>query len=145
MDTNNSGIQIRAWIAIGAMDVESIFDRLDQRILECPPFHDEEVSALERNFETVCDESGLVSKEALTALFMAETNLPSRLTEAAGTLFDSLCYLSTAPLQHMSPPQDSLSLKGLKRALIWCFPEVARLIITTTAGYRERSPADHRY
>ena len=144
MDTSNSGIQIRAWTAVGAMDVEAIFDRLDQRMLDSPPFHDEGMSALKRNFETVCDESGLVSKEAFTALFMAKTKLPFRLTEAAVTLFDSLCYLSTAPLQHTLPLQDSLSLKGLKRALIWCFPDITRSIITTTAGYRERSPADHR-
>jgi hypothetical protein len=126
------------------MEIEAIFERLDQRILESPPFRDEEVSALERNIETARDESGLVSKAAFTELFFAKTNLPHGLTEAAGLLFDSLCYLSTAPLQPASPLQDSLSLKELKRALTWCFPDMTRSIITTTAGYRERSPADHR-
>lgn len=144
MDTINSGIQVRAWTAVGAMEVEAILDRLDQRILESPPFHDEEVSALERNFETVRDESGLISKEAFIGLFFAKTNLPPGLAEAAGVLFDSLCYLSSAPLQITSPPRMFLTLEGLKRALIWCFPDITRLIITSTAGYRERSPADHR-
>jgi hypothetical protein len=118
MDTSRSGIQVRAWTAVGAMEVEAIFDRLDQRILEGPPFRDEEVSALERIFETVRDVSGLVSKKAFTSLFLTRTNLPPGLTEAAGNLFDSLCYLSTAPLQTTSPPEICLTLKGLKCALI---------------------------
>lgn len=111
MDTINSGIQVRAWTAVGAMEVEAILDRLDQRILESPPFHDEEVSALERNFETVRDESGLISKEAFIGLFFAKTNLPPGLAEAAGVLFDSLCYLSSAPLQITSPPRMFLTLR----------------------------------
>lgn len=144
MDTRSSGIQVRAWTAVGAMNVEAIYDRLDQRILESPPFHDEEASALERNFDTVRDESGLFSKEAFIGLFFAKTNLPPGLTEAAGVLFDSLCYLSTAPLQTTSPPRMFLTLEGLRRALIWCFSDITRSIITVTAGYRGRPLADHR-
>lgn len=144
MNITSSGTQIRAWTAVGAMTVGAIFDRFDRDIIDSPPFSTEELSALERKFQTVCDNNGHVSKAAFTVLFKSQSNLPSSLTEAASVLFDSLCYLSTAPLQIASPPSDYLTLKGLKRALIWCFPDKTLSAITMTSGYRERSPADHR-
>ena len=144
MNTSDSRRQIRAWAAVGAMTSEAIFDRFDQNTIDSPPFSTEELSALERNFETVCDNGGYFSKAAFATFVLSKGNLPPVLTEAAGVLFDSLCYLSTAPLQTTSLPHDHLSLKELKRALIWLFPNKALSAITTTSGYRERSPADHR-
>jgi hypothetical protein len=144
MDISDSRRQIRAWAAVGVMTSEAIYDRFDQNTIDSPAFSTEELNALERNFETVSDNSGYVSKAAFATFVLSKGNLPLVLTEAAGILFDSLCYLSAAPLQTTSLPHDHLSLKGLKRALIWSFPNKALSAITTTAGYRERSPADHR-
>lgn len=144
MDISGSGRQIRAWTAVGAMTSEAIFDRFDQNTIDSPPFSVEELSALEKNFETVCEDSGHVSKAAFTTFLLSKGDLSPVLAEAAGILFDSLCYLSMAPLQTTSLPHDHLTLKGLKRALIWSFPNKALSVITSTSGYRERSPADHR-
>jgi hypothetical protein len=144
MDTSNSGRQIRAWAAVGAMTSEAIFNRFDQNIIDSPPFSQEELSALERNFETLCDEHGHVSKATITTFVVSKGGLPPGLTRAAGILFDSLCYLSTAPLQTTSPRNDYLTLKELKRALIWAFPDKVSSVITSTSGYRQRSPADYR-
>lgn len=126
------------------MTSEAIFDRFDQNTVDSPPFSPEELSAIDRNFKTVCDKSGHVSKASFTTLVLSKGDLPPMLTEAVGVLFDSLCYLSTAPLQTTSLPHDNLTLMELKRALIWSFPNKALSVITTTSGYRERSPADHR-
>lgn len=144
MNTSGSGRQIRAWSAVGAMTSKAVFARFDQNTVDNPPFSPEELSALERNFETTCDNSGHVSKIEFITLVLFKGTFPLVLTEAAGSLFDSLCYLSTAPLQTTSVPHDHLTLKGLKRALIWSFSDKTLSAITTASGYRERSPADHR-
>lgn len=144
MDTSNSGRQIRAWAAVGAMTSRAIFDRFDQNILDSPPFSAEELNALQTIFEEICDDNNHLHKEAFKSLVIAKGELPPVLREAAGILFDGLCYLSTTPLQASSPPPNFLTLEGLKRALVWSFPQKASSIITNTSGYRERSPADHR-
>lgn len=144
MDTSNSGRQVRAWAAVGAMTSRAIFDRFDQTIIDSPPLSAEELSALQAIFEKTCDNNGHLHREAFNSLVISKGDLPPALREAAGILFDGLCYLSTTPLQTSSPPPDFLTLKGLKRALVWSFPQKASSVITNTSGYRERSPADHR-
>lgn len=144
MDTSNSGRQVRAWAAVGAMTSGAIFERFDQNIIDSPPLSTEELNALESNFEKLCDDSGRVDRAAFVTFVILKVNLPPALTEAAGILFDSLCHLITAPLQTTSPPPDFLTLKGLKRALVWTFSHKASSVLTNTSGYRERSPADHR-
>ena len=144
MDMNNSGRQIRAWVAVGAMTSGAIFERFDQNLTDSPPFSTEELNALESNFEKLCDANGHFDKAAFTTFVLSKGDFPRALREAVGILFDSLCYLSTAPLQTPSPSPDFLTRKALKRALVWSFPQKASSVMTNTSGYHERSPADHR-
>lgn len=122
----------------------AISERFDQNIIDSPPFSTEELNALERNFEKLCNDNGHIDRAAFRAFVISKGDLPPALREAAGILFDSLCYLSTAPLQTTSSPPDFLTLKALKRALVWSFSHKASSVMTNTSGYRERSPADHR-
>lgn len=122
----------------------AIFDRFDQNIIDSPPFSTEELDALESNFEKVCDDNGHIDRAAFSSFVASRGDLTPALREAIGILFDSLCYLSTAPLQTPSPSPDFLTRKALKRALVWSFPQKASSVMTNTSGYRERSPADHR-
>lgn len=145
MDVSNSGRQVHAWAAVGAMTGGSIFDRFDQSIIDSSPFSTDELDALESNFERLCDDNGRVDRAAFRMFVVSKVDLPSALLhEAAGVLFDSLCYLSSTPLQAISSPPEFLTLRGLKRALVWSFSHKTSSVMTNTSGYRERSPADHR-
>ena len=145
MNASGSGVQIRAWTAVGAMTPEAIFARLDESIADCSgAFPAEEHAALKRNFETICDRNGHITEPAFTTFVLSKTDLSPALTKAVHILFDSLCYLGQVPLQTISPPQAYLTLQGLTRALMWSLPERAPSIIADCPGHRSRTPADHR-
>jgi hypothetical protein len=144
MNAESGRVQVHAWTAVGAMTPEAIFARLDQSITNSYGFSGEEIAALQQNFESVCDHEGRVSEPAFTTFVLSKTSLSPALTKAVHILFDSLCYLSKVPLQSNSPPPTHLTLEGLTRALVWILPSRSGSVITSTSGYRIRTPADHR-
>jgi hypothetical protein len=143
---DDDAVQIHAWTAVGAMTPEAILARIDQNIIDKRTFTPEELAALRRNFQAVCDDKGRISKAEFTSFVLSKSSLPAALTEAVHVLFESLCYLSGVPLQSTSssPPTTHLTIEGLTRALMWLLPSRVPSVITETSRGLMRSPADHR-
>jgi hypothetical protein len=146
--TQDDAVQIHAWTAVGAMTPEAILARIDQNIIDNRTFRPEELAALRRNFQAVCDNKGQISKAEFTNFVLSKSSLPAALAEAVNVLFDSLCYLSRTPLQSTSssplPTTTYLTIEGLTRALMWLLPSRVPSVITETSSGLMRSSADHR-
>jgi hypothetical protein len=142
-ETQDDGVQIHAWTAVGAMTPEAIFARFDQNIIDNRTFRSDELASLKRNFQAVCDNKGRVFEAEFTNFVLSKSGLPAALAEAVHVLFESLCYLSMVPLQSTSTPTH-LTIEGLTRALMWLLPSRVSSVITETSSGLMRSPADHR-
>ncbi|KAJ8109957.1 hypothetical protein OPT61_g7074 [Boeremia exigua] len=142
MNIEAAGRQIRAWEAVGAMSPTAIFARLNARTIDS--FGDEEITALSRNFSTICNGRDSMSKSAFTSFVLPKIGLSPALTDSLHVLFDSLCYLSQVPLQTTCPPPTELTLEGLQHALMWSMPSRQQSVIHATVGYRIRNLTDHK-
>lgn len=132
--------KLDAWIAEGEMDIDRIFEGINESLSGFGFDTSEAETEMHLNFDALCrdiDGTHRLTETAFRSFLYGRGAIPRALMGTTSIIFQSMRYLSRAPFLKVALPE-ALTFDELCRAVVWPYEDRSRHFCEW------RSPADFR-